>query len=190
MIRPAESLEVYKQKQNILFASESVEHRRFKVTWQDCGCIQTSARPSARVERMNGQVLGSMHERVLGSMHSRVHVSGIHTDWMGARLDGSWGSVRIFVLHDSDGRAARLVVVDDLVGTRPRFGRDARIGCTRAKLYGHDWAMWLVYRNVHMQLKVKGMQLKVKGMQLKVKMQKNIGERGSTRAIYIHSLLL
>ena len=41
--------------------------------------------------------------------------------------------------------------------------------------------MWLIYRNVHMQLKVKG-------MQLKVSMQKNIGERGSTRAIYVHSL--
>ena len=39
--------------------------------------------------------------------------------------------------------------------------------------------MWLVYRNVHMQLKGKGMQLKVKDMQLKVSMQKNIGERGS-----------
>ena len=65
--------------------------------------------------------------------------------------------------------------------TRPRFGRDARIGCTRAKLYGYDWVMWLIYRNVHMQLKVKG-------MQLKVSMQKNIGERGSTRAIYVHSL--
>ena len=38
-------------------------------------------------------------------------------------------------MHDSDERAARLLVVHDLVGTRPRFGRDARIGCTRAKLY-------------------------------------------------------
>ena len=37
-----------------------------------------------------------------------------------------------------------------------------------------------------MQLTVKGMQLKA--MQLKVRMQKNIGERGSTRAIYVHSL--
>ena len=33
MIRPAESLEVYKQKQNILFIFENVEHRRSKVTW-------------------------------------------------------------------------------------------------------------------------------------------------------------
>ena len=32
------------------------------------------------------------------------------------------------------------------------------------------------------------MELKVKAMQLKVSMQKNIGERGSTRAIYVHSL--
>ena len=33
MVRPAESLEVYNQKQNTLFISECVEHRRFKVTW-------------------------------------------------------------------------------------------------------------------------------------------------------------
>ena len=70
-----------------------------------------------------------------------------------------------------------LVVVHDLVGTRPRFSRDARIGCTRAELYGHDRAMWLVYRNAHMQLKGKGMQLKVKDMQLKMSMQKNIEEK-------------
>ena len=37
--------------------------------------------------------------------------------------------------------------------------------------------MWLIYRNVHMQLKGKGMQLKVKDMQLKVSMQKNIEEK-------------
>ena len=33
MVRTVESLEVYKQKQNILFISGCVEHRRFKVTW-------------------------------------------------------------------------------------------------------------------------------------------------------------
>ena len=33
MVRPAGSLEVYMQKQNILFIYESVEHRRSKVTW-------------------------------------------------------------------------------------------------------------------------------------------------------------
>ena len=33
MVRPAESLGVFKQKQNVLFIFESVEHRRFKVTW-------------------------------------------------------------------------------------------------------------------------------------------------------------
>ena len=31
-------------------------------------------------------------------------------------------SARIFFLHDSGGRAARLVVVHGLVGTCPRFG--------------------------------------------------------------------
>ena len=74
----------------------------------------------------------------------------------------SWRLARIFVTHGSDGCpaplfvahglvrrcgrdawlgyslcTARLVVVHDLVGMRPRFDRDARIGCTRAKLYGH-----------------------------------------------------
>ena len=143
MIRPAESLEVYKQKQNILFIYESVEHRMFKVSW------------------------------------ARLWVClGVCTAECAC-----WAYARMIVLHDSDGRAARLVVVHGLVGTRPRFGRNTRIGCTRAKFYGHDWAMWLIYRNVLMQLKGKG-------MQLKVSMQKNIGERGSTRAIYIYSLLL
>ena len=57
MVRPAGSLEVYKQKQNILFISESVEHRMFKVTWArlwvcsgvctaECVC-RAYARPSA-----------------------------------------------------------------------------------------------------------------------------------------------
>ena len=32
MVRPAESLGVYKQKQNVLFVTESVEHRKFEVT--------------------------------------------------------------------------------------------------------------------------------------------------------------
>ena len=63
IIRPAESLEVYKQKQNILFILESVEHRRFKVTWarlwvysDECTveCSGVYARPSARVGRMHG----------------------------------------------------------------------------------------------------------------------------------------
>ena len=33
MVRPVESIGVYKQKQNVFFTSESAEHRRFKVTW-------------------------------------------------------------------------------------------------------------------------------------------------------------
>ena len=33
MVKPAKSLQVYKQKQNVFFISKSVEHRRFKVTW-------------------------------------------------------------------------------------------------------------------------------------------------------------
>ena len=62
MVRPVGSLEVYKQKQNIFFIYESVEHRRSKVTWArlwlcsgvctvECACrayARPSALPSAR----------------------------------------------------------------------------------------------------------------------------------------------
>ena len=54
MIRPAESLEVYKQKQNILFIYESVEHRK--------------------VQGDLGKTVG-----VLGRMHGRVLVSSVCT---------------------------------------------------------------------------------------------------------------
>ena len=65
MVRPAGSLEVYKQKQNILFIYENVEHRRFKVTWArlwvysvECTCCTAGMgaclRPSARVARLGG----------------------------------------------------------------------------------------------------------------------------------------
>ena len=33
IVRPEVTPEVYNQKQNTLFISECVEHRRFKVTW-------------------------------------------------------------------------------------------------------------------------------------------------------------
>ena len=69
----------------------------------------------ARVERMHERV----HGRVLGRMSGRVHVSGVC-------------AAPLFMAHDTGECAAQLV------GTRPRFGRDARIGCTRAKLYGYD----------------------------------------------------
>ena len=61
MVRPAGSLEVYKQKQNILFISESVEHRKFKVTWArlwvclgvcTAECIWAYAQLSACVGRL------------------------------------------------------------------------------------------------------------------------------------------
>ena len=104
----------------------------------------TTAWTGVRVERMHGRVLGRMRslavrDNGLDGRAARWFVSprpgySFCTTRMGARLG--------------------LVVVHDLVGTRPRFGRDARIGCTRAKLYGHDRAMWLGFRNVHMQLKV------------------------------------
>ena len=51
MVRPAGSLEVYKQKQNILFIFENVEHTMFKVTW-----ARLWARLSTCVECMHGRV--------------------------------------------------------------------------------------------------------------------------------------
>ena len=112
MIRPAKSLEVYKQKQNILFIYESEEHRRSKVTWArlwvctaECAC-RAYARPSA------------------------------------------WPSARAYVCTVECIRARGSVVRDARLGyslcttrTSVRLGwsgRDARIGCTRAKLYGYD----------------------------------------------------
>ena len=74
---------------------------------------------------------GRVHGRVLGHMHGPV----VRDDGLDERA-ADIGFARL-----------GLVVVHDLVGTGPR------IGCTRAKLYGHDRAMWLVFRNVHMQLK-------------------------------------
>ena len=82
-------------------------------------CIRVYARPSARVGRMHGPT---------------VYDDGSdgHTTRRFVAHDTDECAAQIFVMHESDGRAARLV------GTRPRFGRDAQIGCTRAKLYGYD----------------------------------------------------
>ena len=84
--------------------------------------------------------------------HGRVHVFGrAHsTECMHGRVHGA---ARRFVTLGRSLCTARLFVVGVCAWTRPRFGSDARIGCTRAKLYGYDWAMWLIYRNVYMQLK-------------------------------------
>ena len=108
MIRPAGSLEVYKQKQNILFISESVEHRMFKVTrayaWPSA---RAYARPSVCVGRM-----GSLAVRDNG-------LDGRAAWWFVSPRPGySFCTTRM-------GTRLGLVVVHDLVGTRPRFGRDA-----------------------------------------------------------------
>ena len=221
MIRPAGSLEVYKQKQNILFIFESVEHKMFKVTWARlCVCrayarpsARAYARPSVRVGRMHGRVLGRMHGRVcvsgvctaecacgayarpsarVGRMHGRVRVSSVctaecsgvctawrsvTTTWTGVRVKRMHGRVlgrmRSLAVRDNglDGRATRwfvsprpgysfcttrmgarlgLVVVHDLVGTRPRFGRDAYGLNFMGMIEPCGW----FFRNVHMQLKV------------------------------------
>ena len=71
-------------------------------------------------------VLGRMHGRVLGRMSGRVHVSSVCAArpfvtmaWTGVVVREAW--LGYLFLHDSNGRAARLVVVHNLVGTCPRF---------------------------------------------------------------------
>ena len=66
---------------------------------------------------------------------------------------------------------------------RPRFGRDARIGCARAKFFMDDRGIWLNYKNKHMQLKGKRHATESGHA-------KEHWGRGSTRAIYVHFLLL
>ena len=81
-----------------------------------------------------------MHERVHGRVLGRMHGPTIRDDG----LDGR--TTRRFVRLGSDIRFARLGWARGSVGRGARLGRDvstvrgrdARIGCTRAKLYGHD----------------------------------------------------
>ena len=98
MVRPVGSLEVYKQKQNKLFISESVEHRMFKVTWarlwvwssvctNECTAecafrayAQTSARAYARPDGLDGRTV---------RWFVRLGYS-FCTTRMGARLGWSW----------------------------------------------------------------------------------------------------
>ena len=91
------TLEVYNQKQNTLFISECVEHRRFKVTWARLwvyldGCtdkctiectFRAYARPDGSADRDNG-----LERR----------------------------AAPLFVAHDRDECAARLIMVHGLVG--------------------------------------------------------------------------
>ena len=165
MVRPPESLGVYNQKQNILFISESVDHRRSKVTWARLGvysdeCSGVCMAECTAVESSSVCTTECTCRVCAWPGGSRL------TAWMGSRLNGlcqRLGRARVGAVRDARlgysfcttwmGAWLGLVMVHDLVGTRPRFGRDARIGCTRAKLYGHDRAVWLVFRNVHMQLK-------------------------------------
>ena len=91
-------------------------------------------------------------------------------------------------MHGSGGPAAPRFVTLSLDIRYARLGRDEyALGRVHNSVTTHglvvhglnfmdDWAMWLNYRNGHMQLKLKG-------MQLKVGMQRNIGKRISTRDI-------
>ena len=83
MIRPAESLEVYKQKQNILFIYESVEHRRSKMTW-------------ARLWMCTAECHGRVCVSSVCTAECMAKCSGIctarrfvTTAWTGARRGGS-----------------------------------------------------------------------------------------------------
>ena len=121
IVRPEVTPEVYKPKQKTLFISECMEHRRFKMTWalwlySDECTIECSGICTVRYAWL-GQAPDSV---VRGAQHVLVGRFG-RDAWLGYSLC-----------------TARLVVVHCLVGTRPRLGRDAPIGCTRAKLYGYD----------------------------------------------------
>ena len=120
MVRPAGSLEVYKQKQNILFISGCVEHRRFKVTWArlwgcsgvctaGCSC-QAYARPSAW---LSAWAYVWPNARV-----GRMHGPMVCDDG----LDGR--TVRLFERLGSDIRFARLIWARGSVGRGARLGRD------------------------------------------------------------------
>ena len=76
MVRPAESLEVYKQKQNILFIYESVEHRRSKVTWAR---LWTSAWAYV----CTAEYLGiCMHGRMYARPSARAYVCMVECIWV------------------------------------------------------------------------------------------------------------
>ena len=78
-----------------------------------------------------------VHGRVLRLMSGRVHVSGVCMDertvWRFVRLGSDIRFARLGWGRGSVGRGARLG--RDVSTVR---GRNARIGFTRAKLYGHD----------------------------------------------------
>ena len=81
-----------------------------------------------------------MHEQVHGRVLGRKHGPTVRDDG----LDGR--TTRRFVRLGSDIRFAQLGWARGSVGRGARLGRDvstvrgrdALIGCTRAKLYGHD----------------------------------------------------
>ena len=87
------------------------------------------ARPSVRAERMHGRVHGRVLERMHGTM---VRDDGRTVRWF-VRLGSDIHFARLGWARGSVGRGARLG--RDVSTVR---GRDARIGCTRAKLDGHD----------------------------------------------------
>ena len=96
MVRPAGSLEVYKEKQNILFIYESVEHRRSKVTW-------------ARLWVCSG----------VCTAECMAECSGVCTVRWFVKLGSDICTVRWFVKLGSDIHFARLV------RARGSVGRDA-----------------------------------------------------------------
>ena len=98
MVRPAGSLEVYKQKQNILFISESVEHRMFKVTWARL-CVCSGVCTAECAYRAYGPMV---RDDVLDERAARRFVR--------PRLGYSFCMTRM-------GARLGLVVVHDLVGT-------------------------------------------------------------------------
>ena len=92
MIRLAGSLEVYKQKQNILFISESVEHRMFKVTLgKTMGVLRRVRVSSVSMAEFSGvsTVECACRAYARPSVHvGRTARQSVTTAWMGARRGG------------------------------------------------------------------------------------------------------
>ena len=110
----------------------------------ECAC-RAHAWPSARVCARPSARVGCLHGRVLGCLGvctaecaCRARGAAVRDDGLDERAARRFVRPRLGYSFCTTRMGARLglVVVHDLVGTRPRFGRDARIGCTRAKLLG------------------------------------------------------
>ena len=124
----------------------------------ECAC-RAHARPSARVCARPSARVGRLHGRVLGcsgvctaECACRARGAAVRDDGLDERAARRFVRPRLGYSFCTTRMGARLglVVVHDLVGTRPRFGRDAYGLNFMGMIEPCGW----FFRNVHMQLKV------------------------------------